>query len=65
MVDTPAYLARIQYAGPTEANAETLRALHRAHLVAIPFENLDIHLGRKITVDEVAILNKVVVLRRG
>src|SRR5580692_3744465 len=65
MVDTPAYLARIQYAGPTEANAETLRALHRAHLVAVPFENLDIHLGRKITVDEAAILNKVVGLRRG
>ena len=65
MVDTPAYLDRIQYAGPTEANAETLRALHRAHLVAVPFENLDISLGRKITVDEAAILNKVVVLRRG
>jgi N-hydroxyarylamine O-acetyltransferase len=33
--------------------------------MAVPFENLDIHLGRKITVDETAILNKVVVLRRG
>jgi N-hydroxyarylamine O-acetyltransferase len=65
MVDTPAYLARIHYTGPTQANAETLRALHRAHMVAVPFENLDIHLGRKITVDEAAILNKVVVLRRG
>ena len=65
MVDAPAYLARIHYAGPTQANAETLRALHRAHLVAVPFENLDISLGRKITVDEAAILNKVVVLRRG
>jgi N-hydroxyarylamine O-acetyltransferase len=65
MADIPAYLARIHYSGSTEANAETLRALHRAHLVAVPFENLDIHLGRKITVDEAAILNKVVVLRRG
>src|SRR6201998_2264276 len=65
MVDIPAYLARILYAGPTQANAETLRALHRAHLVAVPFENLDIHLGLKITIDEAAILNKVVVLRRG
>ncbi len=65
MVDIPAYLARIHYSGPTEANAETLRVLHRAHLVAVPFENLDIHLGRKITVDEAAILNKVVALRRG
>jgi N-hydroxyarylamine O-acetyltransferase len=65
MVDIPAYLARIHYSGPTKADPETLRALHRAHLVAVPFENLDIHLGRKITVDEAAFLNKVVVLRRG
>jgi N-hydroxyarylamine O-acetyltransferase len=65
MVEIPPYLARIHYSGPTEARRETLRALHRAHLLAVPFENLDIHLGRKITVDEVAILNKVVALRRG
>ena len=65
MVDTRAYLARIHYSGPTTANPETLRALHRAHLVAVPFENLDIHLGRMITIDEAAILNKVVALRRG
>ena len=65
MVDIRAYLARIHYAGPTQANAETLHALHLAHLMAVPFENLDIHLGRKITVDEAAILNKVVALRRG
>jgi len=65
MVDIPAYLARIHYSGATEAHAEILSALHRAHMVAVPFENLDIHLGRKITVDEAAILNKVVALRRG
>jgi len=65
MVDTSSYLARIAYDGPKEVNAQTLRALHRAHLLAVPFENLDISLGRKITVDEAAILNKVVVLRRG
>jgi N-hydroxyarylamine O-acetyltransferase len=65
MVDIPAYLARIAHSGPTEPKAETLRALHRAHLMAVPFENLDISLGRKITLDEVVILNKVVALRRG
>jgi len=65
MVDTPAYLARIHYSGATEAHAEILSALHRAHMVAVPFENLDIHLGRKIKVDEAAILNKVVAHRRG
>ncbi len=36
MVDTPAYLARIHYSGATEAHAEILSALHRAHMVAVP-----------------------------
>ena len=65
MIDVAAYLARIGYSGPTDPTAGNLRALHRAHLWAVPFENLDISLGRKITVDEAAILNKVVVLGRG
>jgi N-hydroxyarylamine O-acetyltransferase len=65
MVDTSSYLARIAYSGTTDLTPDTLCALHRSHLVAVPFENLDIHLGRKITVDESAILNKVVNLRRG
>jgi len=65
MVDVSSYLARINYSGPTEPTAETLRALHHAHLLAVPFENLDISLGRKIITNEDAILNKVVNLRRG
>ena len=65
MLDIPAYLARIDYYGPTKPSGEILRAIHRAHLFAVPFENLDISLGRKITLDEDAIVNKVVALRRG
>ena len=65
MLDVRAYLDRIGYSGPNEATAENLRALHRAHLLAVPFENLDISLGRKIVVDEEAILRKIVELRRG
>src|SRR6266576_3784217 len=65
MVDTSSYLARIAYSGTTDLTPDTLCCLHRSHLVAAPFENLDIHLGRKITVDEAAIVNKVVALRRG
>ena len=65
MLNVPSYLARIGYSGPTDPTAETLRALHHAHLIAVPFENLDIALGRKIVLDENAILNKVVSLRRG
>jgi N-hydroxyarylamine O-acetyltransferase len=65
MVDVAAYLARIAYRGPTEATAETLRALHRAHLLSVPFENFDISRGRKIILDEDAILHKIVEQRRG
>lgn len=65
MVEIPAYLERIAYSGSTEPTAATLRALHRAHLFAVPFENLDIALGREIVTDEARILNKVVRQRRG
>lgn len=65
MFSVACYLARIGYSGPTEPTAENLRALHRAHLLAVPFENLDISLGRKIIADESAILTKVIDLRRG
>ena len=65
MVDVSSYLARIGHSEATEPTRATLRALHRAHLIAVPFENLDISLGRKIIADEEAILNKVVGLRRG
>lgn len=59
------YLDRIAYTGPTEPTAETLRLLHRAHLFAVPFENLDIALGRKIVCDEDTFLRKIVEHRRG
>ena len=65
MVDVAAYLDRIGYLGPTDPTAENLRALQRAHLFAVPFENLDISLGRKITVQPELILNKIVGHRRG
>lgn len=59
------YLDRIAYNGPTEPTAETLRLLHRAHLFTVPFENLDVALGRKIVCDEDAFLRKIVEHRRG
>ena len=65
MLDVRAYLDRIGYSGSMDATAENLRELHRAHLLAVPFENLDISLGRKIVVDEEAILRKIAELRRG
>jgi N-hydroxyarylamine O-acetyltransferase len=64
-LNIPAYLERIAYTGSTQPSAETLRELHRAHMLAVPFENLDIGLGRKITCDEESILRKIVEQRRG
>jgi hypothetical protein len=37
----------------------SLRALQYAHMLSIPFENLDIHLGRKIVLDEALLFNKI------
>jgi N-hydroxyarylamine O-acetyltransferase len=60
-----AYLARIGYAGSTAPTAATLRELQRAHLYHVPFENLDISLGRPIRLDEDALFAKIVSRRRG
>ena len=60
-----AYFNRIGYSGPTEATIETLRAIHRTHLLAVPFENLNIHIGRPISIDPGAIYEKIVHNRRG
>jgi N-hydroxyarylamine O-acetyltransferase len=65
MLNVPAYLDRIAYAGSLAPSAEVLRNLHRAHLFSVPFENLDIALGRKIVCDEAAFIRKIVERRRG
>ncbi len=64
-MDTSAYLARIGIVPPVQASAEGLRQLQIAHLMAVPFENLDIDLGRAIVLDEAAFFDKVVRHRRG
>jgi len=65
MLNLPAYLERIAYTGALAPTTEVLRDLHRAHLLSVPFENLDIALGRKIVCDEDAFIRKIVVGRRG
>lgn len=65
MLNVPAYLDRIAYTGPLLPTADVLRNLHRAHLFSVPFENLDIALGRKIVCDESAFIRKIVEQRRG
>src|SRR5919199_4974405 len=64
-MDIQAYLERINYHGPLDPSAETLRELHVAHLLAVPFENLNIGMGWPIVLDESALFDKIVVQRRG
>ena len=59
------YLARISYSGPLAPTLENLRALHYAHLLAVPFENLDIHRGMPIALDQEHLYDKIVLHRRG
>ena len=64
-LDLDAYLNRIGHTGPRTADAATLAALHRAHVAAIPFENLDVILGRGISVALPDVQRKLVEARRG
>lgn len=64
-LDLDAYLSRVGYRGRIEPNGETLTALHRAHIGAFPFENLDLILGRGIEVDLGSVQDKLVADRRG
>ncbi len=59
------YLARIGYTGPVGLDYDTLRGLHLAHVLAVPFENLDIHAGRKIAIGAENAYRKIVGERRG
>jgi N-hydroxyarylamine O-acetyltransferase len=64
-LDLDAYLARIGARAPLAPSLEGLTALHRAHCAAVPFENLDILLGRPIVLDLPALEAKLVHGRRG
>jgi N-hydroxyarylamine O-acetyltransferase len=60
-----AYLARIGAARPARADAAALRELQLRHLLAVPFENLSIHLGEPIVLEPAALLDKLVQRCRG
>ena len=67
-VDGPeldAYLARIGAARPARVDATALRELQVRHLLAVPFENLSIHLGEPIVLEPGALWDKLLRRRRG
>ena len=65
LMNIEAYLRRINYKGPTEPSVRTLRQLHVAHLLSVPFENLDNHLGRGIVLEEDKLISKILDQQRG
>ena len=64
-LDLDAYFARIEYIGARRATLETLKGLHFAHATHVPFENLDVMLGRAIRIDLEGIQAKLINSRRG
>jgi N-hydroxyarylamine O-acetyltransferase len=60
-----AYLTRIGASRPDRPDSAALRELHLRHLRTVPFENLAIHLGEDISLDEKSLVDKVVHGRRG
>ncbi|HZQ61482.1 MAG TPA: arylamine N-acetyltransferase [Casimicrobiaceae bacterium] len=63
--DIDAYLERIQWGGSTAHRYDTVAGLLRAHIEHIPFENLDVLLGRGVRLDAQSLQDKLVRARRG
>ena len=63
--DLDAYLARIRLPARPTLDDLGLAAVQRAHRLAIPFENLDIRLGRGIRIDSESVFAKLVTAKRG
>jgi N-hydroxyarylamine O-acetyltransferase len=59
------YFDRIGWSGPRTPTLDTLTALMRAHMARIPFENLDVLLGRGVRIDLDSVYAKLVESKRG
>jgi N-hydroxyarylamine O-acetyltransferase len=59
MSAVPAYLSRLGIDVPPPPTLDTLFLLHHRHLERVPYENLDIMLGRPQSVDAVASLERI------
>jgi N-hydroxyarylamine O-acetyltransferase len=62
-LELSAYLDRIGFTGEAVPDRATLASLSKAHLLAVPYENLDVQLGRTLTTDPAAAYDRIV--RRG
>ncbi len=64
-LELSAYLDRIRFEGSVRPDLATLRAIHRAHQYAVPFEDLDVLLRRPLDLELEAHYDKIVRQRRG
>lgn len=64
-MDVDRYLARIGYHEVVSIDFETLERLQRAHMTAVPFENLDVYNAQPVSVDATSAYEKVVERGRG
>jgi len=64
-LDLDAYFARIRWSGSVSPDLATLTELLGAHTRAIPFENFDALLGRRVRLDLDSLQEKLVRRRRG
>jgi N-hydroxyarylamine O-acetyltransferase len=60
-----AYLDRIGFQGPVRPDLDTLRRVHLAHALTVPFENLDVQLRRPLSTSVPEAFEKIVTRRRG
>lgn len=60
-----AYLRRLGAKHPATPTVDALRELHLRHLQTVPFENLSVHLGEEIVLEENRLLDKVIGGRGG
>jgi N-hydroxyarylamine O-acetyltransferase len=59
------FFERIGYTGSLEPTLNTLRSIHRAYLLSVPYENYDIHLGRTVPLSVARAFDKIVGQKRG
>ena len=64
-MDIDLYLQRIGFEGQAEASLECLFALQKAHMLNVPFENLDVYMGRPLSLDPDDLFDKIVHKNRG
>ncbi|MEU9863584.1 arylamine N-acetyltransferase [Streptomyces sp. NPDC047971] len=65
MIDVDGYLAVLGTTRPAAPTAEALRALHRAQVERVAYENLDIHLGRPTGIGAAESVDRIVRGRGG